>query len=123
MIPFAKLNENNIVIEVHCVDNNELIDSNNIEQESKGIDFLINLSSGYTQWKQTSYNGSFRKNYAGIGYFYDEQRNAFIPPKPFESWILNEDSCQWQSPIPMPTDENMYRWNETNQEWEVVNGT
>jgi len=123
MIPFAKLNENNIVIEVHCVDNNELIDSNNIEQESKGIDFLINWSSGYTQWKQTSYNGSFRKNYAGIGYFYDEQRNAFIPPKPFESWILNEDSCQWQSPIPMPTDENMYRWNETNQEWEVVNGT
>ena len=123
MIPFAKLNENNIVIEVHCVDNNELIDSNNIEQESKGIDFLINWSSGYTQWNQTSYNGSFRKNYAGIGYFYDEQRNAFIPPKPFESWILNEDSCQWQSPIPMPTDENMYRWNETNQEWEVVNGT
>ena len=84
---------------------------------------MINWSSGYTQWKQTSYNGSFRKNYAGIGYFYDEQRNAFIPPKPFESWILNEDSCQWQSPIPMPTDENMYRWNETNQEWEVVNGT
>jgi hypothetical protein len=71
-------------------------------------------------WKQTSYNGNFRKNYAGIGYDWDEARNAFVPPKPFNSWVLDENTCQWKAPIPMPTDGKMYSWNEGTQAWDEV---
>jgi hypothetical protein len=98
MAHFAKLDENNNVLEVHCVHNNELLDENGVEQEQKGIDFLIAWSGGYFHWKQTSYNGNFRKNYAGIGYTYDPVRDAFIPPKPTPDAVLDEETCQWIVP-------------------------
>lgn len=119
MAHFAQLDENNIVIQVIVVNNNELLDENNVEQESKGIAFCQSLLGG--NWKQTSYNGNMRKNYAGIGFTYDESRDAFISQKPFNSWILNEDTCRWEAPTPMPTDGKMYRWDEDTLSWiEVV---
>lgn len=117
MAHFAKLDENNNVLEVHVV-SNAAIDSSNEEQS--GIEFLTNWSGGYTNWKQTSYNGNFRKNYAGVGYTYDPVRNAFISPKPFPSWILNEDTCKWEPPIPMPTDPHIYEWNEKKISWDLI---
>ena len=129
MASFAKIGLNGKVIEVQSVVNEVLHDANGIEQESIGIDFLTKLT-GWAIWKQTSYNTHggvhnnggtpLRKNHAGIGYTYDEDRDAFIPPKPFNSWVLNEDTCQWQSPIPYPNDENRYKWNEQNQSWDLV---
>ena len=119
MASFAKIGLNNKVIEVLSVHNNELLDSNGVEQEVNGIDFLTKLT-GYPLWVQTSYNNNFRKNHAGIGYTYDENRDAFIPKKPYNSWILNETTCQWESPIPYPQDDNKYTWNETIKNWEVV---
>ena len=116
---FAKIGLNNKVIEVLSVHNNELLDSNGVEQEVNGIDFLTKLT-GWSIWVQTSYNNNFRKNHAGIGYTYDEDRNAFIPPKPFNSWILNEDTCLWECPVAYPDDDNRYTWNETNQTWDLV---
>lgn len=123
MAHFTKLDENNIVLEVHVVHNNELLDENGQESEQKGIDFLTSWSGGYTRWKQTSYNSTFRKNYAGIGYTYDNERDAFIPPKPYNSWILDEDKCLWESPIPYPNDGKIYVWNEEAINWiEKPNG-
>ena len=119
MSHFAKLDQNNVVLEVHVVHNNELLDQNGVEQEWKGVWFLQNWSGGYPHWKQTSYNGSFRKNYAGIGYVYDVQRDAFIPPKPYPSWVLNEDRCLWEAPVPMPQDGKMYSWDEDTTSWKV----
>jgi hypothetical protein len=129
MASFAKIGLNNKVIEVLSVVNEVLHDSNGIEQEVIGIDFLTKLT-GYPVWKQTSYNTHagvhssggipLRKNHAGIGYTYDEDRDAFISPKPYSSWLLNEESCQWESPIPYPQDGNKYTWNETIKNWEVV---
>ena len=130
MASFAKLGQNNEVIEVISVHNNVLKDSNGVEQEINGIDFLTKLT-GYSLWKQTSYNTfggvhklqgiPFRKNYAGIGYTYDETRDAFIPPKTFNSWVLNETTCLWEPPIPMPTEkleENTYYiWDEETVSW------
>ena len=117
MAYFAKLDENNYVIEVHCVAN-EALDSNNEEQS--GIDFLTQWSNGYTNWKQTSYNNRIRKNYAGIGFTYDETRDAFIPPKPFNSWVLNESTCRWDAPVPFPADGKKYIWNEQSLSWDEV---
>ena len=129
MAHFAKIGLNNKVIEVLSVHNNELLDSNGVEQEINGIDFLTNLT-GYSVWKQTSYNTfsnthklngtPFRKNHAGIGYTYDKDRDAFIAPKPFDSWSLDEDTCIWEAPVAMPDDDNMYTWNETNQTWDLI---
>ena len=97
MAHFAELNENNIVKQVIVVHNNELLD-NGVESEAKGIQFCQSLFGG--EWKQTSYNGNIRKNYAGIGYTYDEVRDAFIPPKPEEGeWILNEETCLWEEVV------------------------
>ena len=130
MASFAKIGLNNKVIEVLSVVNEVLHDSNGIEQESIGIDFLTKLT-GYPVWKQTSYNTHggvhdnggtpLRKNHAGIGYTYDEDRDAFIPPKPnLPSWILNESTCNWESPIPYPQDNKKYNWNEQNQSWDLI---
>ena len=119
MASFAKIGLNNKVIEVLSVHNNELKDSNGIEQENIGIDFLTKLT-GWAIWKQTSYNNNFRKNHAGIGYTYDEDRDAFIPKKPYNSWILNEDTCQWEAPVALPDTENRYTWNEINQNWDII---
>jgi hypothetical protein len=94
MAHFAKLDENNVVLEVHCVHNNELM-VDGVESEAKGIEFLVLWSGGYIHWKQTSYNKTFRKNYAGIGYTYDVQRDAFIAPKPGDGYVLDEQTCQW----------------------------
>jgi len=118
MAHFAKLDENNNVIVVHVV-NNDVITVDDVESEQAGIDFLTSLH-GHTLWKQTSYNGNIRKNYAGIGYTYDAERDAFIAPKPYASWILDEDTCRWQSPTPMPTDGKVYTWNEDTTSWVEV---
>jgi hypothetical protein len=122
MAHFAKIGLNGKVIEVLSVCNNELLDSNAVEQEVNGIDFLTKLT-GYPVWKQTSYNRNFRKNYAGIGYTYDEDRDAFIPKKPFNSWILNENTCLWEAPIAKPIEQlennEYYFWNESIINWEI----
>jgi hypothetical protein len=112
MAHFAQLN-GDTVAQVIVVANEELME-NGVESETKGIAFCQSLFGG--EWKQTSYNGNFRKNYAGIGFTYDAQRDAFIPQKPYPSWVLNEATCQWDAPTPMPTD-GRYEWNETNLSW------
>jgi hypothetical protein len=119
MASFAKIGLNNKVIEVLSVHNNELLDSNGVEQEVIGIDFLTKLT-GWSIWVQTSYNNNFRKNHAGIGYTYDEDRDAFIAPKPFNSWILNEDTCQWEAPVAYPDDGERYTWNESTTTWDLI---
>jgi hypothetical protein len=129
MASFAKIGLNNKVIAVHSVVNEVLHDSNGIEREDIGIDFLTKLH-GWAIWKQTSYNTiggvhinggtPLRKNFAGIGFIYDEDRDAFIPPKPFNSWILNEDTCKWEAPVALPDTENRYTWNETTTTWDLV---
>jgi len=122
MAHFAKLNESNVVLEVHCVNNLELLDDNGHENEAKGVTFCQSLFGQDTNWKQTSYNGNIRKNYAGIGYTYDFDRDAFIPPKPFNSWVLNESTCLWGAPVAMPTNNKMYKWDEETTNWiSVVN--
>ena len=120
MAHFAKLDENNNVLAVHVV-NNDVITIDGNESEQAGIDFLTGLH-GHTLWKQTSYNGNFRKNYAGIGFIYDAGRDAFIPPKPWASWTLNETTCQWEPPVSYPTDGKMYGWFEPNQQWIEITG-
>jgi len=122
MAYFAKLNSGNIVENVISINNAVITDANGVEQEQLGVDFINNLYGTNDIWKQTSYNNRIRKNYAGIGYTYDETRDAFIPPKPFNSWILNESICNWETPIPYPTDGNMYKWNEEILNWELMNG-
>lgn len=117
MAHFAKLNEDNIVLEVNIVNNN-VIDS--LNEEASGIVFLTEWSGGYSNWKQTSYNKSFRKNYAGVGFTYDPIRDAFIPPKPYPSWILNEDTCLWYAPVLEPTDGKLYTWSEEELTWKEV---
>lgn len=118
MAHFAQL-ENNVVTKVIVVSNQDIVDENGQENEQRGIDFCSNLLGG--TWKQTSYNGRIRKNYAGIGYTYDEGRDAFIPPKPFNSWLLDETTCQWKAPVAMPTDGGRYSWNEETQTWDAIN--
>jgi hypothetical protein len=114
MAHFAKLGVGNIVERVEVV-------SNDIATtEQAGADFLNNLYKTRDVWKQTSYNNNIRKNYAGIGYIYDEDRDAFIPPKPFNSWVLNENTCQWESPVAYPNDGQKYIWNEDTQSWNLV---
>ena len=119
MASFAKIGLNNKVIEVLSVNNDVIKDASGYEVESLCIDFLTKLT-GWAMWKQTSYNGNFRKNHAGKGYTYDEDRDAFIPPKPFSSWTLDEDTCQWKAPVDRPADDNRYLWNEENQSWDLV---
>ena len=114
MAHFAELDTTNTVTQVIVVHNNELLD-NGVESESKGVAFCKSLLGG--NWIQTSYNASIRKNYAGIGFTYDAARDAFIPPKPFKSWSLDEDSCQWSAPIAMPNDDKRYFWNEETLSW------
>lgn len=118
MAHFAQIDANNIVLQVIVVNNTELLDDNNVEQESLGIAFCQGLFGG--TWVQTSYNGTIRKNYAGIGYTYDTTRDAFYAPQPFASWTLSEATCQWEPPIPMPDDGNTYTWNESTTSWDAV---
>ena len=120
MAHFAQI-ENGIVTQVIVVANEELL-LDGVENEAKGIEFCQSLFGG--EWKQTSYNGNIRKNYAGIGYTYDSNRDAFISPQPYPSWTLVEETCNWTAPILYPTDGKMYDWNESTVSWvEFVNGT
>ncbi len=119
MAHFAKLDDTNAVLEVLAVHNSELL-VDGVESEAKGIEFLTNWSGGYNNWKQTSYNGRIRKNYAGSGFTYDAIRDAFIPPKPYASWLLNEESCRWDAPVPCPNDGEKYRWDESTLAWVVL---
>ena len=113
MAHFAKLGIGNIVKQVEVV-------SNDIATtEQSGIDFLNNLYGTRDVWKQTSYNSTIRKNFAGIGYKYDQTRDAFIPPKPYPSWTLNETTCQWEAPVLKPDDGQNYDWNETTKQWDL----
>lgn len=115
MAHFAQIDENNVVLQVIVVKNTELLDENGHEQESKGQEFCASLLGG--TWVQTSYNSTFRKNFAGTGYVYDQQRSAFITPKPYESWVLNETTCQWNSPVAYPDTGLHYQWDELTQSW------
>ena len=117
MAHFAELDSNNVVLRVIVVDNKDTADAAGVEKEHIGAAFCERLLGG--RWVQTSYNGNKRKNYAGIGYTFDEGRDAFIPPKPFASWILNEDTCQWKAPVDMPTDGKMYSWDEATTSWKA----
>jgi hypothetical protein len=116
MAHFAQI-ENGLVTQVIVVSNAEILDANGIEQEDIGVAFCENLLGGI--WKQTSYNGNIRKNYAGIGFTYDSQRDAFIPPQPYPSWTLVESTCQWVPPVAMPTD-GVYTWDESTTSWVAV---
>ena len=127
MASFAKIGLNNKVMGVHSLHNDVLKDANGVEQEVLGIDFLTKLH-GWSIWKQTSYNTHggvhtldktpLRKNHAGIGYTYDEDRDAFIPPKNYPSWTLNEITCLWEAPVTYPDDGKVYDWNEEITNWE-----
>lgn len=120
MAHFAELDENNIVLRVIVVANSDTANDEGAEVESIGVTFCKNLLGG--RWVQTSYNNTFRKNLAGINYTYDSNRDAFIPPKPYASWLLNEESCQWTSPMAYPIDGKIYQWDEPTTSWvEAVN--
>jgi hypothetical protein len=119
---YAKIDENNIVTEV-IVSNIDFI--NSLEESSSYIETSKNMYGGVYYDENTNQPSSnqsqlLRKNYAGIGYIYDENRDAFIPPKPFNSWVLNEPSCLWDAPTAMPDDGEIYTWNEVTQTWDLV---
>ena len=128
MAHYALLNENNIVIQVITgVDENIIqtdLDGTQVGGSSEAWEefYATRPWLNATSCKRTSYNGNIRKNYAGIGYFYDSTKDAFIAPKPFNSWILNEDTCRWESPVPYPTDNKPYSWNEDTQSWVEIGG-
>ena len=118
MAHFAELDENNIVTKVIVVHNNELLDDEGQENEAKGVEFCNSLF-GHTNWVQTSYNNNMRKQFAGVGYTYDSDKDVFVAPQPFPSWSL-DDNSDWQPPTPMPEDDNLYSWNEETQNWDLV---
>ena len=118
MAHFARLNEENTVVRVSVLNNEVITDSDGNEQEQLGIDFLTNLHTGV--WKQTSYNGTFRKNFAGTGFTYDATRDAFIAPKPYPSWTLVEATCLWAAPVTYPDDGKAYEWNEDTTTWTEI---
>ena len=115
MAHFAQLDENNVVTQVIVVSNNELLDANGQEREELGVAFCQRLFGG--NWKQTSYNHNMRVRYAGIGYSYNAELDAFVPPKPFPSWTLNTETAAWDAPTAMPADGKMYHWNEETTSW------
>ena len=124
MASFAKIGSGNIVEQVVAV-SNEVATT-----EQAGVEFLQNLYNDQATWKQTSYNTyggvhslggtPFRKNHAGIGYTYDETKNAFISPQPYSSWTLNDDTCLWEAPVDYPDDDKEYEWNEDTTSWDAV---
>ena len=114
MAHFVRI-ENGVVVQGIVVSDKDTADEHGVEKEEIGIAFCSNLLGG--TWKQTSYNGNIRKNYAGIGYTYDETLDAFIPPKPFASWVLDTDKAQWKAPVDMPVDDKRYTWDEEILAW------
>ena len=119
MAYFAKLDDQSVVTDVMTVNDEEVFE-NGVLNEDKGIAFLTVWSNGYYKWRYTTEDGSARKNYAGIGFSYDSILDAFIPEKPYPSWLLNTNTCQWQAPVPYPNDGNLYIWDEATQSWVEV---
>jgi hypothetical protein len=120
MAHFAQVDENWVVSQVIVVDNSILLDEQGVERDWLGEQFCQSLYGAHTKWIQTSYSGSKHKNYAGVGYTYDAERDAFIPPKPYASWLLDEDSCLWDAPVPCPDDGEPYQWDEDTGNWVAV---
>jgi hypothetical protein len=121
MAHFAQLDNNNIVTNILVVANEDILDDNGQESESKGIEFLKNLFGEDTNWIQTSYNNNFRKRYAGLGSTYDSINDVFINQKPYNSWLLDETTYDWKPPVPAPVDnENRYYWNEETTSWDII---
>ena len=120
MAHFAELDENNLVTRVLVVDNKDITKEDGTEDEELGVKFLQNLFGG--SWKQTSYNSNFRKNYAGKGYIYDQTRDAFIEKQHYPSWLLDEETCRWEAPVPCPDSdgEKRYKWDEETTNWVLV---
>ena len=124
MAHFAQLDANNVVTQVIVVGNSDTADANGVEKEHIGAAFCEKLFGG--NWKQTSYNGSIRKNYAGIGYTYNADIDAFVPPKPYASWVLDTETAQWNAPVAMPEDAGTgeppkrYTWDEPTTSWVAV---
>ena len=118
MAHFAKLDSENLVTEVLVVANDDIL-VDEIESEEAGIQFLTSLTN-YSNWKQTSYNNNIRGIYAGIGYSYDSEKDLFISPKPYPSWVYTEATHNWMPPIPYPYDEKQYYWDEDIVNWVVV---
>jgi hypothetical protein len=119
MAHFAKLGIDNVVLEVLVVNNVDTMTPQGEEKEEIGVEFLQKLT-GHAAWKQTSYNNKFRKRYAGIGYTYNSELDAFIPPKPYPSWTLDTQEANWEAPVAYPNDGKSYAWNEENQSWEEI---
>lgn len=121
MAHFAELvKQSGQVLRVVVIDNEAITDVGGQESELKGINLCRMLFGDSTEWRQTSYSGSIRKNFAGIGYFYDESRDAFIPPKPYPSWQLDEETCRWLPPVPAPVDGGPWAWDEAGQSWQLL---
>tara|TARA_Y100000004_G_scaffold29163_1_gene30113 strand:- start:211 stop:576 length:366 start_codon:yes stop_codon:yes gene_type:complete len=120
MAHFASLDENSIVQQVIVVANEVLLDDEGVESEDLGKQFCRQLYGQDTVWVQTSYNGNKYKNFAVIGYKFDTDRNAFIAPKPYDSWVLDEETCIWDAPVPCPGDRLLYRWDEESRQWELL---
>ena len=119
MAHFAELDADNIVVRVIVVNNAELLDANGQEQEAIGVAFCQSLFGG--TWVQTSYNGSFRMRFAGQGYAYDQNHDAFIAPKPFSSWLFSDNILDWVAPVAYPEDGNRYIWDEDTTSWTMLN--
>lgn len=120
MAHFAQLNTNSLVLDVIVVNNNVINNLPFPESEPLGIEFCKSLYGADTIWRQTSYNGNFRKNYAGVGYTFDPVIDAFIPPQPYPSWLLNTQTAQWEAPVPYPNDGKLYTWDEATLSWVLV---
>ena len=118
MAHFAEIGLNNTVVRVIVVNNNVLTDADGNESEQLGVNFCRDLFGG--TWLQTSYNDTTRKNFAATGYTYDDAKDAFIPPQPYSSWVLNNTTCNWEAPVTQPDDGNMYIWNESTLSWDGV---
>ena len=119
MAHYAKIGTGNIVLSVEVV-NNDVLLKDGVENEQQGVEFLQNLYGNKDLYIQTSYNGTFRKNYAGVGFDYDSTKDAFIAPQPYPSWVLNDDTCQWDAPSAYPDDDKMYDWDEESTSWKEI---
>lgn len=120
MAHFAQLDDNNLVTQVIVVNNSDILDQQGQESEAIGVAFCQSLFGSETRWVQTSYNGKIRKNYASTGFTYDQVRDAFIPPQPYPSWVLDEVICAWDAPVPHPEDGQPWRWDEESLSWVQV---
>lgn len=118
MAHFAEIGAGNVVLRVIVVSNRDTSDANGVEKEHIGAAFCERLLGG--TWKQTSYNNNMRKRYAGVGYTYNADLDAFVPPKPFPSWVLNNTTADWEAPVAKPEDGKAYSWNESTLSWEEV---